>query len=74
MKPMTSQLSIDEGPAQNQSNRWTKPRKLQFRTRRLSGYQAKEEITEAETTPTITASAAIFSKSRDTDKMNAGKG
>jgi len=66
------------GQAQNQSNRWTKPRKLQFWTRRLSGQirpdQAEEEITEAETTPTGTASTAVFAKCRDTDKKNAGKG
>jgi len=56
----------------------TKPRKLQFQRRRLSGRirpdHAEEEITEVETTPTGMANTAIFAKSKGTDKKNAGRG
>jgi len=63
--------------AQKQQNRWTKPRKLQFKTKRLSGRirpdQAEEEITEVETTPTETASIAITANLKGTNRKNAEK-
>jgi hypothetical protein len=43
-------------------------------TEAIRSDQAEEEITEAETTPTVMPSTAIFAKSRDTVKKNAGKG
>jgi hypothetical protein len=75
MKPTTLQLSINEGPGPkpikpvDKTEETTVPDEEAIRPD-----QAEEEITEAETTPTVMPSTAIFAKSRDTDKKNAGKG
>ena len=75
-RPTTSQLSTDEGHAQE----LIKPADKAEETTTPDEEDTKQDqaeppaTPEAEATITETANTAIFAKSRATDKKNAGKG
>ena len=75
-KPTTLQLSIDEGPDQDQTKPADKAEELTTPDEEDTKQDQAEVLAtpEAEATITETANTAIFAKSRATDRKNAGKG
>ncbi len=75
MRLTMSQLSVDEGPGPKQTKLVDKTEETTALDKEaINPDQDEEEITEAETTATGTASTATSARFRGTDKRNVKKG